>query len=80
MNLTNLRLNDCIQTQKIDSVLFHLYKVEKWTKLWDTEVKRDGVLEVASRRGLREVSEMLAVVFSLSVWWCHTWVHFVIIH
>lgn len=44
MNLTNLRLNDCIQTQKIYSVLFHLYRVEKWMKLayGDRGQKRGG--------------------------------------
>lgn len=63
MNLTNLRLNDCIQTQKIYSVLFHLYRVEKWMKLvyGDRGQKRGGP-ETITRKGFRE-TQMLCGVF-----------------
>lgn len=66
MNLTNLRFRDSIQLQRIYRGLLHLHEVERWMKL--VSRGQQGVPKVVTRRGLRESSEMLEIVFSLSVW------------
>lgn len=42
-------------------------------------VKRERVLELVTRRDVREPSEMLVIIFSSPVRWLHGCFHFVIV-
>lgn len=63
MNLINLRLNDCIHRKYTVYCFIYIELKNEWNYSMGIEVKRDGVWKTVTRKGFREMSQMLCGVF-----------------